>query len=113
MKSRIKKLREDAGLSQSVAAKKVGVATSTWQNWENGDIPKVAYGIKIGELFGVTLDYIYLGSEVGGTLSRLDNISEEEAMKIVEALDYMSGNYGEAYKAYKERLLEIWWEMPH
>ena len=64
MKERLRALRGSLGLSQSELAKKIGCGLAAVQSWESGKItPKAEYGIKLCELYGVTLDYLYLGRE--------------------------------------------------
>jgi len=55
----LKKLREDAGLSQAKLAEKLGVSQSAVGMWENGrNNPEHATLQKIADLFGVPIDYL-------------------------------------------------------
>lgn len=58
----LKALRANANLTQHETAKKIGVSTTTWSKWENGErYPNVKQVEKIEELFGVSYnDIIFL-----------------------------------------------------
>lgn len=58
----LKALRANANLTQQETAKKVGVSTTTWSRWENGErYPNVKQLVKIEKLFGVSYnDIIFL-----------------------------------------------------
>ena len=60
--SRIKEMREEAGLTQAELAKEIGVLRATINQWENEtrDL-KTAYTVKLANYFGVTCDYILRG----------------------------------------------------
>lgn len=59
MKVTLKALRANQQLTQSEAAKLIGVSTDTWRKWENGitfpDVPKID---KIEKMFNVKYDDI-------------------------------------------------------
>lgn len=56
---RIRKLREEKGLTQQQLAKKMYVKRETVNQWENEtrDL-KTGYTISLADFFGVTCDYI-------------------------------------------------------
>ena len=60
--SRIKEMREEAGLTQAELAKEIGVLRATINQWENEtrDL-KTAYTVKLANYFGVPCDYILRG----------------------------------------------------
>ena len=59
MGDKIKKLRIDAGLTQSQTAERLGISTSTVGMYEHGRRrPDNEMLIKIGKLFSVTTDYL-------------------------------------------------------
>lgn len=61
---RLRFLRKAKGAKHGITmAKMVGVSQSRYSNWENGiGVPPVEFAIKICQLTGATLDYIYLGN---------------------------------------------------
>lgn len=65
IKSRLKQLREETGLSQAATAEKLGLSYAGYQNYEYGkrDIPGDVL-IKAAELFGASVDYILFSSNV-------------------------------------------------
>lgn len=60
---RLQALRQSRGLKHHEMAEALDVGVERWKSWAVGRIvPPVEYGEKIGALFGVTLDYLYLGA---------------------------------------------------
>ncbi len=58
-KSRLRELREEAGLSMKQLAAAVGVSDAAVCKWENGNAePKVNYLIKLSNVFECTVDYL-------------------------------------------------------
>lgn len=73
--ARLKAIRAALNLKPSKAAKLLGVAQSTWTNWEGTpSTPPVRPGLemafRICKTFSVTLDYLYLG-DTGGLSVRM------------------------------------------
>jgi transcriptional regulator with XRE-family HTH domain len=61
---RIKKLREERGITQAEFAKKINVKRETVNQWENGSRDlKTDYTVKVAEYFGVSCDFILRGIE--------------------------------------------------
>lgn len=61
MKVSIKALRVNAGLTQSEAAKKLGITSRTLQNWENYDsYPTAVQLVDICSVYGCDLGDIFL-----------------------------------------------------
>lgn len=61
--TRIKELRENAGLSMDQLAKKLGVTKSRVNMWENnGTVPRMDVLIELAKFFSVTTDYL-LGND--------------------------------------------------
>ncbi|QGZ69397.1 DUF1870 family protein [Pediococcus pentosaceus] len=59
MKLTLKAIRANINLNQSEAAKRVGVSTDTWRNWENAKtFPDVEKIKKIENEFGVAYNQI-------------------------------------------------------
>lgn len=60
---RLKELRQENALSQSVLAQKIGVSQKAIDYWERGvNEPKATYIVKLADFFDVSADYI-LGRE--------------------------------------------------
>ena len=55
---RLKKLREDMGLSQEEVAKRIGVGRTTYVKYETGDSKPIRKINELSRLFGVDADYI-------------------------------------------------------
>ena len=64
MNDRLRQLRERMGLSQTAAAKKMGIVRTTYSNYEAGNRePDVETFIKMSDFFGVSTDYLMGNSE--------------------------------------------------
>ena len=87
----IKQLRENAGYSQSVLAKKLNVTRSAVNAWEMGlSVPTTQYVVDIARLFRVSADYL-LGLSTETTLV-LDGLSEQEKNILYSLVDYFNQN---------------------
>lgn len=85
----IKRLREDAGFSQSALAKKLNVTRSAVNAWEMGlSAPTTQYVVDMARLFRVSSDYL-LGLTTEATLV-LDGLSEEEKRILYSLIDYFN-----------------------
>ena len=83
----IKQLRENAGYSQSVLAKKLNVTRSAVNAWEMGlSVPTTQYVVDMARLFRVSADYL-LGLSTETTLV-LDGLSEQEKNILYSLVDY-------------------------
>lgn len=59
MQENLKKLRESLGMTQSEFGKSVGIAKTTYNNYETGiREPKSDFWISVAERYGVTIDYL-------------------------------------------------------
>ena len=86
----IKRLREDAGFSQSSLAKKLNVTRSAVNAWEMGSsVPTTQHVVDIARLFHVSSDYL-LGLTSETTLV-LDGLNEEEKRILYSLIDYFNG----------------------
>lgn len=85
----IKRLREDAGFSQSTLAKKLNITRSAVNAWEMGlSAPTTQYVVDMARLFRVSSDYLLgLTSE---TILVLDGLSEEEKRILYSLIDYFN-----------------------
>lgn len=87
----IKQLRENAGYSQSVLAKKLNVTRSAVNAWEMGlSVPTTQYVADMARLFRVSADYL-LGLSTETTLV-LDGLSEQEKNILYSLVDYFNQN---------------------
>ena len=60
---RIKELRQEKNLSQSLLAQKIGVSQKAIDYWERGiNEPKATYIVRLADFFDVSTDYL-LGRE--------------------------------------------------
>ncbi|MBR0146122.1 MAG: helix-turn-helix transcriptional regulator [Eubacterium sp.] len=67
--TRVKELREKAGLSMDQLAKKLGITKSRVNMWENnGTVPRMNVLIDLANFFNVTTDYL-LGNDETGNIS--------------------------------------------
>ena len=61
---RIKNLRQEKKMSQQELADAINVACSTVSMYENGErIPRDQIKLAIANLFGVTVDYLFFGTD--------------------------------------------------
>lgn len=64
----MKAARVNAGLTQAEAANRIGVATSTLKNWENGlTCPKIPYFMKLCKVYEVPCDSIFLETKLANS----------------------------------------------
>jgi len=60
------KLRDARGLKDADVAKGTGITKSTFSDWKSGrSIPKNEKMIKIADYFGVSVNYLMTGEEIG------------------------------------------------
>ena len=84
---RIKKLRKDAGMSQSDLANKVGLSYAQIGRYElKGAQPSAEAIKKIAEVFGISPDYLINGSTDDKANSSLSDIELIQQFKAVEQL---------------------------
>lgn len=84
---KIKELRETAGYSQALLAKKLDVTRSSVNAWEMGlSTPTTQYIVAMTKLFHVSADYV-LGIQTEVSLS-LSGYTEEEISIIFNLLKY-------------------------
>lgn len=78
--TRIKSLRDEAGLSQADLAKELSVAQNTVSSWENGKRdPDTDTVIQLAAFFGVSTDYLLGATDIKNAPSKEDaGLSAEE-----------------------------------
>lgn len=62
--NRLKQLREEKGLSQSEVAKIMGVGSTTYLKWENGENQPTRKLDQLSQFFNVSIDYLLGKSDV-------------------------------------------------
>lgn len=74
---RIKKLREQKNMTQTVLAKKLGITRSSVNAWEMGiSVPSTQYIVELANIFDVSTDYL-LG--VNNTVSlSVEGLTDED-----------------------------------
>jgi transcriptional regulator with XRE-family HTH domain len=80
---RLRWLRQAHALTQETIARQLNVGRTRWVNWEvgTGRIP-VDAAAQLVQIYGVTLDWIYLGREAGmpyDLMVKIRGISDGEA----------------------------------
>jgi len=89
IEERIQELRKRKGLSQEQLAEMLGVSRQAVSKWENGQsLPEVEKLITMGELFGVTIDYILKGDSLPTEDDRKQHTSRNGS-QIVSAVALM------------------------
>lgn len=83
----IKKLREEAGFSQSELARKLGISRSSVNSWEMGlSTPTTPYIVEIAKIFHISTDYL-LGIDKQRCIV-LDGYKDTEIELIYNLLKY-------------------------
>ena len=86
---RIKKLRQQFGLTQSDLAKKLNITRSSVNTWELGiSIPSTQYIVELAELFKVSTDYI-LGLSRDSVISTA-SLTEEQTKILFTLVQYFN-----------------------
>lgn len=78
---RIKKLREQAGITQSALAKDLGITRSGVNAWEMGiSVPSTQYIVELANTFKVSTDYL-LGLDTSATIN-ISGLDEKDVQLI-------------------------------
>lgn len=93
MKTRIRELREKAGLSQAALAERIGTSQQHIGLWETGKRnPSLDYTVKLAEVFNTSLDYLIKG-EIKMTYifdgMTAEEITEEQERPLKEIADIL------------------------
>ena len=79
---RLKELRNEAGITQSALAEKLGIAMNTLSKWERGESqPNDESFISLCEYFGVPMTYLARVSD----MREWPHLSDEEAAEMADA----------------------------
>jgi len=80
---RIKNLREQHNLTQTVLAKQLGITRSSVNAWEMGiSIPSTQYIVELARLFKVTTDYLLCTDTTALNISGLN----EEDIRLINGI---------------------------
>lgn len=93
---RLKKLRSIKGLTQAKMAQNIGVATSTYQNYERGEREaSESFLKKVVTSFGVSTDWLLMGQGSMFTLSHEDasEILGGDLHNIAESIDVLETKF--------------------
>ena len=84
----LKQARSEAGLSQEVAAEKIGVSRQTMSNWENGkSYPDFSSVVAISNAYGVSLDSLMKGdSKMLEHLEESTNVTRSNKQKAASTI---------------------------
>lgn len=96
---RLKEFRESLGLTQTEFGKSIGIAKSTYSNYETGlRDPKSDFWIAIAKTYGVTIDYLMGYSDnryqTAGNIQKAPSYSDE-AMKLAYDFDNRLDSWGQ------------------
>ena len=78
---RLKRLREDSGLSQREVAERIGVTRAAYNKYERGSSRPVRKLAELAEIFGVSSDFL-LGVEATGFEEALTKIPDHDQNQI-------------------------------
>ena len=92
----LKKLMEQANISNYALAKKLASSESSIANWLNGNsTPKMEYIVKMAEIFNVSTDYLLLGVKTTLTeeekqlISLISQLTSDEVKELSNFVDYI------------------------
>ena len=89
---KIKKLREQAGWTQSELAKKLGLTRSSVNGWEMGlSVPSTQYIVELAKLFSVSTDYLF-GMNETATIS-VENLTDKEVALVTDLIKCLSSKH--------------------
>ena len=87
----LKRVRQDARMTQAEVAKIVGVAKNTYCNWELGTREPNILKIKaLAKLFGVSVDYLVGFEEQDALATAQNKYGKERVLAYLDALDKLS-----------------------
>lgn len=83
---RIKLARDRSGLTQEQLGKELGVSDGAISSYELGDtLPSIKNAIALAKIFGVSLDWLFTGAEMGNNEPPNDPGMTEEEIKLLIA----------------------------
>lgn len=85
---RIKFLREQQQMTQTMLAKQLGITRSSVNAWEIGiSVPSTQYIVELAEIFHVSTDYL-LGVSASVVLP-VTGLSEQDVQIVYQLIDYI------------------------
>ena len=85
---KIKALREQMGMTQSVLAKRIGLTRASVNSWEMGvAVPSAAALVELSKIFHVSADYL-LGLEQGNAVC-VDGLLPKEVAVLVQLVEFL------------------------
>lgn len=116
---RIQKLRKEQGLSQEQLAERLHISRQTISKWElNQSSPDLDMIVKLGELFGVTTDYLIVGNEIKQekvVLKKEKNMGNKWLKNIIIGCVFLvigSIGIGVVLLVASNNLVSSWWTPP-
>lgn len=86
--NRIRELRVSRGETQKSAADTLGVAVTTWENWEAGrSSPSLETAFLLSSSYGVSLDWLVSGSSFKGSAIG-SSVEFRNVPRVVGAVDW-------------------------
>jgi len=109
VKKRLIDLRKKHGYkTRDDLVEKIKAGKSSVSQWERGEkLPSIKDGLELAELYGVSLDYLYLGNANLPDYSQV-NITNGEAELILKTLDTVDT---EKRQKYLDEFKKLWWEV--
>ena len=105
---RLKELRDSLGLTQAEFGKSIGIAKSTYNNYETGiRDPKSDFWIAVAQRYGVTIDYLMGFSDDPIPVKRHEKDSPSGEGGLSEAELHLISLYQELNQEGQEKLLDL------
>jgi transcriptional regulator with XRE-family HTH domain len=85
---RLKKLREDKGMTQGFLAELLNVSRQSIGGYENDNVdPGIDTLVNIADVFNVSLDYLLCRTKEKHNINVLDEDTKEFLLKVIEIAD--------------------------
>lgn len=93
-KDRLRQTREEKDISQTEMAKKIGIAVTTYRNYENTSRePTYDILLNIAKSLDVSIDYLLENdskkSKLDTIVIRAENLPEESLKELINYIDYL------------------------
>lgn len=97
-------------LSESGAAKKIGLSNAAANGWKNGKMPSATTQVKLADLFGVTVEELMANNQSAGI--KKDPIPKDEAVsepkqKLLDLVDGLSDEQCEKLSGFIAEALKL------
>lgn len=85
---RIKRLREQTGMTQAALAKRLGITRASVNAWEMGiSVPSTHYVVALADIFAVSTDYL-LGVDASSSVS-VAGLTDGDIAIVHELVDHL------------------------